>query len=479
MMPYKDIQEQFNKVIEFSNIISSPKTDELFENWYNAKKGFIDKFGGLIYEVPKKVQFTLNADKKTELFNSFVDMVFNVYQNDALGAFLEQEEEGFYQNVVIEDYPLCNCHGKKIAKGTKLLKAFKYFEEDPNTLKVLQDKASVIIQEDKVEGTLCLSVHPLDYLSSSENTYNWRSCHALDGDYRAGNLSYMGDSSTVICYLKGADGVILPHFPSDVLWNSKKWRTLLFFSEDLNMILAGRQYPFSSKEGLDLLLKEINIIFNNCDYDYRYADWDNEYITSNNLQKNWLDDRYIPYQGKLYEMSNFIFDESNLHFNDLLGSSCYTTPYYSTRGTIWGTVVAYSIPHFHIGSQVKCLKCEREYLKHSESFVCNNCYDGDTFEDYWRCEICDGYITEDNVYAGPNGEVMCEYCHDQQVSYCPKCGASFYRIEGTYSRDYDDLVCPNCEKAALKDAVAVAKKYILKEDKKWLAETKLKIKLFK
>ena len=28
-----------------------------------------------------------------------------------------------------------------------------------------------------------------DYLSLSENAFNWRSCHALDGEYRAGNLS--------------------------------------------------------------------------------------------------------------------------------------------------------------------------------------------------------------------------------------------------------------------------------------------------
>jgi hypothetical protein len=442
MMPYKDIQEQFNKVIEFSNIIPNPKTDKLFENWYNAKKEFIDKFGGLIYEMPEKVQFTLNADKKAELFNSFVDMVFNVYQNDALGAFLEREEEGFYQNVVTEDYPLCNCHGKKIAKGTKLLKAFKYFEEDQNTLKVLQDKASVIIQEDKIEGTLCLSVHPLDYLSSSENTYNWRSCHALNGDYRAGNLSYMGDRSTVICYLKGADGVILPNFPNDVLWNSKKWRTLLFFSEDLNMILAGRQYPFSSKEGLDLLLKEIRKIFKSDDR--FYADWDNEYITTKNLKNNWLEGRYVPYRGKLFEMSEFIQDESNLHFNDLLESSCYITPYYSTARNMWGNFPLYTIPHFHIGSQVKCLRCEEEYLEHSESFVCDNCYEGDVFEDYWHCEVCDGYITEDNIYTGPNGEAMCEYCYNQQVDYCSRCGKSFYQSEGVYSKKYSGTICPNC-----------------------------------
>ena len=73
-------------------------------------------------------------------------------------------------------------------------------------------------------------MHPLDYLSLSENTYNWRSCHSLDGEYRAGNLSYMMDKSTVICYLKSNDDVILSNFGPEVKWNSKKWRVLLYFS---------------------------------------------------------------------------------------------------------------------------------------------------------------------------------------------------------------------------------------------------------
>ena len=41
------------------------------------------------------------------------------------------------------------------------------------TLYTLQNKASQIIQEDCVEGTVCFSVHPLDYLSISENIYNF------------------------------------------------------------------------------------------------------------------------------------------------------------------------------------------------------------------------------------------------------------------------------------------------------------------
>ena len=91
-----------------------------------------------------------------------------------------------------------------------------------------------------MSGDFCISIHPLDFLTSSVNTYNWRSCHALDGEYRAGNLSYMVDKSTIICYLKGANNAKLPMFPDDVPWNSKKWRVLIYVSDYWDLLFAGR-----------------------------------------------------------------------------------------------------------------------------------------------------------------------------------------------------------------------------------------------
>ena len=126
------------------------------------------------------------------------------------------------------------------------MKALKFFIDNEGALRHYQDRISNIIQANSFSGILCLSIHPLDYLSSSENMSNWRSCHALDGEYAAGNLSYMTDPSTIICYLKSNDenDVILPMFPPDVPWNSKKWRCLLHFSDDKDMMFMSKHYPF-------------------------------------------------------------------------------------------------------------------------------------------------------------------------------------------------------------------------------------------
>jgi hypothetical protein len=125
----------------------------------------------------------------------------------------------------------------KVPKGMKLSKAFKYFVEDEGQLRIIQDVFSEMIQKNKVCGKLCISIHPLDYLSTSETTHNWRSCHALDGEYRAGGLAYMCDKTTVVCYIKSDEDAVLPRFPHHIKWNDKKWRMLLHMEE------AGQRLP--------------------------------------------------------------------------------------------------------------------------------------------------------------------------------------------------------------------------------------------
>ena len=46
MQSISKIQEQFNRVIQYSQDIDNPKTDKLFADWYTAKKRFIDYMDG-------------------------------------------------------------------------------------------------------------------------------------------------------------------------------------------------------------------------------------------------------------------------------------------------------------------------------------------------------------------------------------------------------------------------------------------------
>ena len=187
LLVLKTIKEQVRRVVQYSQNIPDPQVDELIDKWFDAKRDFMEVFDGPIWEYPFPVTFHISQDSKERRLESLVQYISNEYGYEKLCCFILNNKESFYQNEVTHSYEY---KGKKIPKGAKLIKAFKNFVDGKNALTDIQNRASQLIQEDTVTGTLCFSVHPLDYLSSSENTYNWRSCHALDGEYCAGNLSY-------------------------------------------------------------------------------------------------------------------------------------------------------------------------------------------------------------------------------------------------------------------------------------------------
>lgn len=433
------IQEQFNRVIAYSQsdyiFENEINTNDLFSKWEKAKERFIKKFDGkLIYEFPEKVSFTLNEKEKKDKLNSFVNSILNTYENDKLCEFLESQSDGFYSNEVVKEY---ENEEIKVPKGMKLVKAFKYFEKDKYALEDIQNGASRLIQENKVEGTLCFSVHPLDYLSLSENTYKWRSCHALDGDYRSGNLSYMVDNSTVICYLKGEDEVKLPGFPADVPWNSKKWRMLLYFSDDGEMVFAGRQYPFASSDTMLDLIKTL-LPFKTSNW------WDNRYVNSRSFDVP-LEHSYIPIRGRLYPMTEIVHDnEYTLHYNDLLRSSCYTEPYYLIKNNFPWDIHNFSLPQFHIGEEVKCLKCGTRPLTNSESMVCDQCISSLDLEDVGYCESCGKRITSEEEVYWVNDYPICENCYETECFICDACGQVAFNTDKKYDKERNGYICYTC-----------------------------------
>ena len=210
------ITTDMQEVLSFSqDLFRQPKVDTIVSNWAKNKAKFYRQFGDkLIYET-ELLEFGLDDKAKQLQFHDFVTQIENI--NMDLALFLSIRMEDFFNGHLLETY---ECEDFSIPKGSKMIKAFKYFINNEDTLSELQELASRLIQENKIKGHLCFSIHPLDFLSSSENTYNWRSCHSLDGEYASGNLSYMQDECTVMCYIKTSDNEKLPNFPDNILWNS-------------------------------------------------------------------------------------------------------------------------------------------------------------------------------------------------------------------------------------------------------------------
>lgn len=450
------IQEDFNKVLSFTQgfVLENLHTDNLLKQWFDSKKVFIDKMGGLIYEVPQTVNFELSEREKTKKVNNFIEYVEDVYKLYDLARFLNIERAGFFSNTIIQQYPLSST--EVISKGMKLVKAFKYFIEDSDVLNLIQSEASRIIQENKVEGTLCFSVHPLDFLSLSENACNWRSCHALDGDYRTGNLSYMCDSSTIICYLKSKtdkNDSILPSFPSDVKWNSKKWRVLFFINKNKSCIFAGRQYPFTCENSLNIVSKYLDKPLN-IDFVFDWSYWHNDQLSSY-IYKEYPEDnfpatsenRIVFIDREFFILEDLIRNNSELQFNDLLKSNYYT-PYYC-----WNRRRKYPelIEPIYVGSNPICPICGKHILEDPSIMCCESCLRSQRGKNIvGECDLCHRTLYEDSQYnilyydiGGESGKI-CQSCIETETQICEICEERFLTHEGVYSNIKNSVICPTC-----------------------------------
>lgn len=447
---FQQIQEQVNKVITHSQGYKELNTTPLLEKWVKNKELFINRFDGLVYEVPEPVTFRLGETAKRSRVEHFITTVASNYHNDALADFLELNIDGFYENKTVVD---CVMGGELVVKaGAKLVKAFKFFESDPELLARIQTEASMLIQEEKIEGILGFSVHPLDYLSSSENNYNWRSCHSLDGEYRCGNLSYMCDDNTVICYLRGINEEKLPRFPEDVPWNSKKWRMLLNINLRQGFMFAGRQYPFFAEGALDFLKPYLHKALKS--EDVFWSDWHNDYITAFNYSNGKDIDgtfKYVPIGPNIRFIGDFIEDGVNskgqrLHFNDLLSSSVYKNPYYTWNKMKW---TGPSDPmKITVGSAVPCVHCGQGEIQFTDDMLCEQCeleYGNSEDEDQIAC--CDGcgsrFLRQDGRYL-VSGGIVCPNCASSICRPCAHCGNLSYTEDMQYSRRCSGDICLYC-----------------------------------
>lgn len=444
MICITNINEQVKKVIEYSQSITNVNPEAMLEKWYESKRTFIEAWDGCIYE-SSQVTFYLSETEKKHRFNEYIDAIDNTYGNSRLTKFLDWLTiEEVFSNHTSRDFWFDN--KTKIPSGTKVIRALKYFESNEEVLRKIQDQLSMILQEDKITGTLCLSVHPLDYLSVSENTYHWRSCHALDGDYRAGNLQYMVDKSTIVCYLRGADGQKLPNFPEDVPWNSKKWRMLLFLSENQSAMFAGRQYPFFSPSAMDCIQEAFLTSMNK--RVRTWTPWYNDYIKTfpREEQTIWDDSlwcRHVSMFGRIYPMKEIIKEpKCPLFFNDLTESSFYI-PYYSWQRYGNESVV------FHIGDTVPCPCCGGEHnLDHSELMQCAKCHKtiAEDYNTYTYCTCCDRRVLkEEIIYLDGSDAYVCPDCA-VATTVCEECEQGWFLNEIKYDRKKEKYLCPCCRR---------------------------------
>ena len=276
--------------------------------------------------------------------------------------------------------------GSKISKILgKIAKAFDLpgYEE----FRILHSQA---LNQKTLKGKLCVSIHPFDYMTMSDNDCGWCSCMswAEDGEYRGGTVEMMNSPCVVVAYLASETPY---QIDNNFNWSNKKWRQL--FIVNTQVITGIKQYPYFNSA-----IEKIT------------CDWLKELAEKN---CNWeYVENLITY--KHHEATNegytFTF-ETDTMYNDF--SSCKHIAYV-------GTNADNSIYINYSGVQ-NCMSCGNasESFDSDAELVCDSC------NHYIRCAECGEKIYADDAIM-IDCLPYCNYCYDSISSICQICEATHH-----------------------------------------------------
>ena len=396
----KTLFRALGKNLSVSKMITIPKSDNLIDAelesifhpyiiWYNH-----DVIS--IKEHPDRVQEITNNEFLTNVLIFWVKKNYCLTDLRILSSlFMHKNFRKGYIISNVSDEPY-HCQGfnctikngmKTIRTIQKVLKSCGYPNMD--LFEKWRNQVSLIQISNEIKAKLVISIHPIDFVSMSENTCNWRSCMGWsnNGCYSAGTLEMMNSNIAAVAYLESFSPFNLHLSETNEIYSvpNKSWRSLVFIHKDI--ILVGKQYPYHNAELTKIVLKFLKeLVKKNLNWNYsfsyqRYHDMDN--IDGNFYVRDFFD---INYDKK--KKHHCIFFYTNGMYNDIIES--HYPHYYCCRNYVSkskkiclsgpATCICcgkriYENPRYDIcsyddlGQQKVCFECQKKYCK-----VCHKYY---------------------------------------------------------------------------------------------------------
>ena len=360
---------------------SEYEMENAIDNLLYSRKEFISAWRDFIYK-----HF---IDLKLDIHNEEYQMYYNMDKlmlKDALASNVYKDETFFVT------FP--NGDKYKVQKGCKVSKALGKIADAfciPG-YEEFRIAHSQILNEKRLAGKMTLSIHPLDYITMSDNDCDWSSCMNWreDGEYRRGTVEMMNSPCVVIAYLNAKDPMPMSN---GKYWSNKKWRELFIVNEDCIVGIKG--YPYWNRN-----LEKIAL------------DWIKELA-----EKNW---------GYTYTNKEYTLDAPNngtmLEVEELGTSirvSLYTDAMYND---------CYDMHKCYINKDFCDEKLCLNYSGYSQCMWCGSINVGFSYESNLVCMNCDDelYCSKcgERIYHGDeywvNGECYCSYCYDE-LARCDDC----------------------------------------------------------
>lgn len=413
----------------------------LLKHWNEAKSEYLESIFGDQLIITKPIKF--NEDKY-DLWNKMSDLVhndirINKFYNEITNPYRKRAEDLHWESPEYQSYHFVNSlfsditltdnkvqdtrfdYNKhtfdlqigdeifKVQKGSKPMRiiskianAYKIgIEPDENGIsdfEYFRRKHSLALNQKILTGDLCLSIHPLDYMTMSDNNEGWDSCMSWenDGEYKQGTVEMMNSPCVVVGYLASERNTISWWNSNGEEWNSKKWRSL--FIVDRDFIINVRSYPYDNSNLVKEAIKEIA----------KLAGWGDIEPQKYEYLEKWEEHRSKRVPVLINDRAIAIDFRTQAMYNDF---GC--NHYIALNPNETKSIINYS---YNYSGHSMCMWCGGTQdevgigtCEGERYLTCAEC--ADSFE----CSWCSERTNIDDVYTTADGNRICQYCWEEHT----------------------------------------------------------------
>lgn len=240
---------------------------------------------------------------------------------------------------------------------------------------------SRVKQSTKFKGTLCLSIHPMDYITMSDTPYGWTSCMSWgdNGEYKRGTMEMLSSPMCVVAYLKGSEEL-------EDYWNGKIWRELFMVTPEI--ILGVKGYPYHHEIIEDYIMNWLReLAENNCGWKYL----NDTVVRTKKYSTTMTEYGYVKWDLTYNAMYNDCYLEHPIYF-----AKTYDT---ETRNGLIELEPSGPAICIISGEDISDLECSEQFLAHPQ------------YLGYVKCDRCGYWIDEYDIYHTDDELALCEGCY--------------------------------------------------------------------
>ena len=405
-------------------IMPAPKRPDGTDNW-TEKWCCIDTFRSWHWIAQNL--FPMNYKALNRKTNGTLQLQKNMKYIKAMNKIYDADPEGFAQ---------------ALENRMKREDFAKKFIEKPSLDAWKQDfinKHSEALNDKKINSTLTISIHPLDFLTMSDNGQDWESCMSWknDGCYHQGTVEMMNSNCVFCCYLHNPDNpwnfsnkAFDEKKGKDWEWNNKKYRVLVYATKDI--IVTGKSYPYHNDEISQKIVTEVyKLITKNMDWHYSFGPEKYKDMKWINGAKSM--DRAKRFARRHETVKHNLIIDTNAMYNDFVRDS--ERNYWCYRNKVEHTKV------INASGPALCLCCSNniteydedndydyfERFKRPDRVVCSDCVPR------LKCSYCDNIAVGKRLImtSSTTGKAKhyCRHCIKHCFSKCHCCGKWYIKAD--------------------------------------------------